>query len=258
MRAAPRITVAPNGARLQKSNHARVPISAADLAETGRACQAAGADDIHLHVRDTNGAHSLDPVLYRAALKAISRAAPGMTIQITTEAAGRYDVPEQWTLLRVLKPAAASIAVREIARTPALAGQVYATALEHSTQVQHILYGTRCLDRLLDWRARGIVPAVMRDVLLVLGQYTPPRAGRPDELGSILKPAREAGLQMTVCAFGPEEQACLLAAADLGCDVRVGFENNLLAPNGSPWADNAQAVASFKAAHAARKVGCLA
>lgn len=249
MKTSPRITVAPNGARLQKADHAAVPMTAQELAEVARACQIAGANAIHLHVRELDGTHSLDPDLYRAAIDAVSKAAVGMAIQVTTEAGGRYEVSEQLHLLRDLKPAAASIAVREIARAPELAAEIYATAHQHGIEVQHILYGTSCFDQLADWMATDIVPSTMRDAILVLGQYTPPRAGNPAELPALLEYARDAGLRMTVCAFGPNEQACLLAAAALGSDLRVGFENNRSAPDGSIWGDNAQAVASLRAAH---------
>lgn len=254
---APHIMVAPNGARLQKTDHACVPVTARELAETARLCLAAGADGIHLHVRDADGTHSLDPNLYRAAISAISLSAPGMQIQVTTEAAGRYDVAGQLSLLHDLKPDAATIAVREIARAvPELAARVYATAQVNHTRVQHVLYGAGCLDRLFEWLTSGIVPPTMRDAILVLGQYAPPRAGSPVELEAVIERAQEAGMRMTVCAFGPLEQACLIAAADLGCDIRVGFENNIYAPDGSIWMDNAHAVSSLRQACAARYGKC--
>ena len=143
----PRITVAPNGARLQKADHAALPMSTRELAQTARACHAAGADAVHLHVRDAQGRHSLDPDQYRTAIAAVSQAAPGMGIQITTEAAGRYDVAEQLHLLQTLKPAAASIAIREMARAPGLVPEIYATASTCQTHVQHILYGPDCLEQ---------------------------------------------------------------------------------------------------------------
>lgn len=256
MTSVPHITVAPNGARMQKSDHADLPMTDRELAETARKCQAAGARCIHLHVRDSDGVHSLDPGLYRTAISAVSRAAPGMDIQVTTEAAGRYDVAEQLHLLRDLRPTAASISVREIARMPELAPQIYSTALAQKTRVQHIVYGPGCIAQLVQWQAMGLVPANMNDAILVLGQYSPPRSGRPDDLGDVLNRARDAELRVTVCAFGPQEQACLVAAAKLGCDLRVGFENNIRAPDGSIWADNAAAVASLRSACAEQLGDC--
>jgi uncharacterized protein (DUF849 family) len=46
----------------------------------------------------------------------------------------------------------------------------------------------------------------------------------------------------SVCAFGRHEAACVTTAALLGGHVRVGFENNLLLPDGSTAASNADLV----------------
>lgn len=244
----PLITVAPNGARLQKADHAGLPVSVPEVIAAAVACHAAGADAIHMHVRTEDGAHSLDTGLYREAIAGVVRAVPEMGIQVTTEAAGIYEVPAQLALLEDLRPGAASIAVRETARAPDLAGRVYATAAEAGTRVQHILYGTPCFEQLAGWFEAGVVPGDMRDALLVLGQYTPPRAGAPDELPPFVARAGAMGLRMTLGAFGAQEQACLLAAARLGWDLRVGFENNRTAPDGNEWPDNAASVASLAAA----------
>jgi uncharacterized protein (DUF849 family) len=48
----------------------------------------------------------------------------------------------------------------------------------------------------------------------------------------------------SVCAFGPRETACAIAAAALGGHARVGFENNFHLPDGSLAADNAALVAA--------------
>ena len=49
-----------------------------------------------------------------------------------------------------------------------------------------------------------------------------------------------------VCAFGPNEHLCLAAAAKKGADVRVGFENSLLSPDGTIHKDNATSVDLLK------------
>ncbi|WP_415919568.1 3-keto-5-aminohexanoate cleavage protein [Tateyamaria sp. SN6-1] len=253
-----RIMVAPNGARLQKSDHPAVPISATELARTALECRAAGADALHLHVRDAQGGHSLDPDLYRAAIAAVEQAMPDMPIQITTEAAGRYDFGDQMRLLDALRPAAASIAIRETARAPDEAARFYARALHQGISIQHIAYGAPCLAQLARWFADQTVPAPMRDVILVLGQYAPPRAARPPNLAPLLRAARTADLRVTVCAFGPAEQDCLIEAARHGCDLRVGFENNLVSPDGSVWRTNADAVAALRATLDKAFGGCAA
>jgi uncharacterized protein (DUF849 family) len=48
-----------------------------------------------------------------------------------------------------------------------------------------------------------------------------------------------------VCAFGPEEHTCLLAAAKHGGSLRVGFENSLVSKAGTPHKDNAASVSAL-------------
>jgi len=248
-----KITVAPNGARRMPSDHPALPITTPRIAETAAACQRAGADEIHLHVRDDEGRHSLDPGRYREAMSAIAEVAPGMTIQITTEAAGLFDVPAQIATLEALRPAAASVSVREAMRAPDLAARLYASATEAGTRLQHILYShddARLLHRLI---ADGTIPAAQRDVLLVLGQYTPPRPGEPSELAPFLEVLGPDIPDWTVCAFGAQENAVAGEAIRRGGDVRIGFENNLARPDGTLAADNAENIA--RAARAARALG---
>ncbi|SLN49415.1 3-keto-5-aminohexanoate cleavage enzyme [Falsiruegeria litorea R37] len=243
---APVIMVAPNGARRGKADHPSLPINLNDMLATARACHSAGAGALHLHVRDSEGEHSLDAGRYREALAALSAEVPELDLQITTESAGVYSPHEQLDCLKEVRPKWASISVREINRAPELAEQLYGLCADQETRVQHIAYDASDLHLLHDWRQRGVVRPEQDEVICVLGAYFPPRAGTPDELTPLL-PLLD-GLSFAVCAFGPQEEACLLAAAQSGANVlRVGFENNLVAPSGTLWRSNADAVSSLKA-----------
>ncbi len=71
-------------------------------------------------------------------------------------------------------------------------------------------------------------------MLFVLGRYARrPRTSLPADLLPFLAPDAPRFRSWMVCAFGRHEAACALAAALLGGDIRVGFENNLLLPDGS-------------------------
>ena len=94
--------VAPNGARRGKADHPALPITIDDIVATATACHSAGADALHLHVRDEQGAHSLDAGRYLETLAALSSALPDMPVQITTEAAGVFDVATQMKCLQVV------------------------------------------------------------------------------------------------------------------------------------------------------------
>jgi uncharacterized protein (DUF849 family) len=62
------VMVAPNGARRTKADHPHLPLTPAVIAREAELCAAAGATVLHVHVRDQDGRHSLDPTLYRAAI----------------------------------------------------------------------------------------------------------------------------------------------------------------------------------------------
>lgn len=245
--ARPFVLVAPTGSRNSGADHPNLPVTIPEIARTAAACRRAGADGLHLHVRDALGTHSLDPGLYREALSELDRTEPGLPVQVTTEAAGLFDVAAQLGCLKALRPQWASVAVREIARAPDLAPQVYGLCADAGTRVQHIVYDRDDVALLRRWQARGVVAHGQTDMLFVLGSYDPPRVGTPGDLDRFAPTRRGAGDWM-ICAFGPGEHCCLRAAARMGGDLRVGFENSRQSPDGTPWPDNAASVAALVAA----------
>lgn len=251
--AALRITVAPNGARRGKADHPGLPITAEEISAEAARCLQAGASEIHLHVRDSAGNHSLDPARYAEAIDAIRATAPGMKIQITTEAAGQYAPAEQLRAIRSVVPEAASVAVREVSQAPEIAEKLYGFAAEAGIEIQHILYDANDLALLRRLLRAGIVPAAMRSVLLVMGRYAPPVDARPLDLAPFVAALGHDFPDWAVCAFGRDEHRIACAAAAMGGHVRVGFENNLLRPDGTTAASNAENVAAI--ADAARAIG---
>ena len=236
------IGVAPNGARRGRADHVALPLDAAALARDALACAQLGASWFHVHVRDAAGAHSLDPALYRVAFAAIrAEVGDALLLQMTTEAAGRYQPAQQIAAVRALRPQAVSIAVRELLADAADYAPACALLRELAADgcaVQFIAYAQADLERLRGWLADSGA-ALPVEVLLVLGAYAAPRDGRPQELPGLLQHLDPAW-GWSVCAFGPAEAACLVTAAALGGGVRVGFENNLWLPDGRVAADNAE------------------
>lgn len=237
------VMVAPNGARRNKSDHAALPLTIDEIAMTAKSCGDAGASAIHLHVRDADGNHSLDAGRYLDAMAAISQNAPDMGIQITTEAAGVFDVPTQFSSLQKVCPNAASVSVREMSRDMVTAQKLYAFAAEAQIDLQHILYTPQDVATLRTWMGQGIVPDHRPSVIFVLGQYAPPILAKPDDLLPFLRASAGMNLDWSICAFGPNELACVRTALTQGGNVRVGFENNTQMPDGSSARDNAALVA---------------
>ena len=237
------IMVSPTGARLTKADHPAVPITIPEIVAATCECAVAGAEALHLHIRDREGRHSLDAGLYAEALAAIDEAVPGFPVQVTTESAGRYGPDDQCTLLEELAPKWASISLREVARDHDLARRIYAICKHNGTVVQHIIYTTQDADTLRMWQTDGVLGR-NESVILVLGSYADGRAAQPADLAPLLRGLPPIANWM-VCAFGPTEHACLRQAARLGGDLRVGFENSTTGADGTLWPDVQSSVRSL-------------
>ncbi|MGI9271817.1 MAG: 3-keto-5-aminohexanoate cleavage protein, partial [Woeseiaceae bacterium] len=112
------IMSAPNGARRGHEDHPALPVTADESASDAVALRDAGVSILHLHVRDDDGKHTLDPMRYRQAITAVrDHVGDELVIQVTTEAVGQYTSEQQMSVVRELKPEAVSIALREICPT---------------------------------------------------------------------------------------------------------------------------------------------
>lgn len=249
----PRLMVAPNGARKGKADHPALPVTIEETVATARACHAAGAGALHAHIRDDAGRHSLDPWRARALLDAMAAEVPGMAVQLTTEAAGRFEPSDQAALVRGARPSRISVAVSEMAAEGGdlgLARAFYGFAAEIGIEVQHILYDPAMGARLAALHRDGVVPAI-DEVLFVLGRYSPDTRSTPADLDPWLEMRRRtpelASADWMVCAFGPGETDCLARALAEGGKARVGFENNVANADGSTAADNAERVREIAA-----------
>lgn len=239
------LAVAPNGGRRTQADHPRLPITPAELAQTAVACAEAGANLFHLHVRDAAGKHTLDPDAYQAALKALREAVgQRLVVQITTEAIGQYAPAEQMAVVRAVKPEAVSLSVRELFSQPRQTSEAAAFLRElwrDQVMVQYILYDLTDQQQFRDLRTQGLIPEDDPWTLHVLGRYGQAENSTPADLLNFLPV--DATERWSLCAFGPSELACLTCAATLGGHVRVGFENNLHAPDGTLAESNEAQVA---------------
>jgi 3-keto-5-aminohexanoate cleavage enzyme len=240
------VTVAPNGGRKTKADHPALPLSPDELARTAAECLERGASMIHLHVRDRNGGHCLDPDAYRAAIARICReVGDRLVIQITSESLGLFTPSEQRAAVLEANPEAVSLALREFA--PDKTGEKdFCLFLGKLKQMriwpQIILYTAEEAERLGAMLKDGLIPFDKLSVLYVLGRFALTRTAIPRDLIPFLAPDMPRFDPWSVCAFGRREAACVTAGALLGGHVRVGFENNLTLPNGARAASNAELV----------------
>jgi uncharacterized protein (DUF849 family) len=245
------LMVAPNGARRTKADHPALPMTIPEIVAAARACHAAGADGLHAHVRDADGAHVLDAGLYRELLAALGAEVPGMAVQMTTEAAGRFGPIAQCRIVEEVRPPAVSVALREIAAEGEDAPRrLFGFCREAGIAVQHILCDEMEVADLAAAVTRGIVPRKGLQVLHVLGRHAAGQVSHPSDLALPLARQKSTGLDpdWAACAFGRHETDCLVAARTMGGKVRVGFENNFLNADGSLARDNAERVREVAAA----------
>lgn len=250
------IMVAPNGARKGHAEHPNLPLTADAIAADTLACKSAGAQAIHMHVRDADGRHTLDASRYRAATEAVRRlAGPEFVVQITTEAVGMFKPDEQIAVVRAVCPEAVSIAIKELipdASAESAAAGLYRWAHEQRIAVQHIVYAANEFDHLLDLMKRGIIPGDRHSVIFPLGRYAAAQESDPAELAPFVSKVRDNGggerFDWWVCAFGASETASLVAAAAMGGHCRIGFENSFINADGSRADSNAERVQDLRAA----------
>jgi 3-keto-5-aminohexanoate cleavage enzyme len=240
------VTVAPNGGRKTKADHPALPLSPDELARTAAECLERGASMIHLHVRDRNGGHCLDPDAYRAAIARICReVGDRLVIQITSESLGLFTPSEQRAAVLEANPEAVSLALRELAPEEADEkefGLFLGKLKQMRIWPQVILYTADEARRLGAMMKQRLIPFDELAVLYVLGRFALTRTAAPGDLIPFVAPDMPRFSPWTVCAFGRHEAACVTAGALLGGHVRVGFENNLTLPNGARAASNAELV----------------
>ena len=246
MTALPHLMIAPNGARRTKADHPALPMTLPEIVQTAQDCALAGADGLHLHLRDEAGHHVLDAGFYREALAELRVRVPQMALQITTEAAGSYAPPHQRAVALESGASLVSIALREMVQgtEDAVAKAFYLECHSQEVFVQHILYDAADFDLLARLLPDELIDDPALQLIFVLGRYSNKQDSAPDDLTPFLERKKAMGLMpdWAVCAFGRGETDCLCEAHRRGGKLRVGFENSLWNADGSLAQDNAERV----------------
>ncbi|WP_171166156.1 3-keto-5-aminohexanoate cleavage protein [Streptomyces sp. I05A-00742] len=218
------------------------PVTAEELAAEARRAVEAGAEDIHLHPKDGEGHDSLAPELVAEAVTAVRAAVPKeVRIGVTTGAwtvpdpRRRADLIRSWPVL----PDHASVNWHEEG-----AETVAGVLLDLGVGVEAGIYsGTGAA------RAFLASPLAAR-VLRVLAEVTDTDPGTAEATAADLMKELGEGVTVPVLLHGEEGGAwpVLRAAARQGLDCRIGLEDVLVLPDGSPAGGNAALV------HAARNL----
>ncbi|MBM7784366.1 3-keto-5-aminohexanoate cleavage protein [Tenggerimyces flavus] len=235
------LQVTPNGP-WGKDVHPNMPLSRDELLTELRACFAAGAEGVHLHVRDAAGVETLLPAVVNETCRDVRAVAAeaGVAIEIglTTGAWIVPDVAERIAMIREWE----GVDCATVNLSEAGFEQVMAAMLEVGVGIDVGLWAPVELDRLL---ASGVLPSAQR-VSIELDPGEPYfLQGSPLDVASQLNDALDAaGSTCPRLTHGMNDWTWPLVedAFRRGHDTRVGFEDSVLLPDGSRADNNAQLV----------------
>jgi uncharacterized protein (DUF849 family) len=240
------ITVAPTGAETAKADAPNLPVTLDELVSTAKACEAAGAGMIHVHIRDGDAAPTLDLGLLRETVAAL-RGSTGLVVQLSTGGSVHDDFEDR---LRVLEAAPDSCSLT--CGTVNFGGDVFLnpwpfmTELYERTQAQEVVPEFELFDL-------GHVAAMNR----LLDKYGPPYGGHvhcdlvmgvpggiPGTQEALVAALRgiPPGATWSATGIGRTSVPVALAALSARGHLRVGMEDTLTYAPGEPVRDNAQLV----------------
>lgn len=228
-----------NGSRLPGS-HPALPLSSADAARAAVAVVAAGAGAIHMHPRGGDGRQSLAASSVGAAVAAVRAAVPGVPVGTTTiasiepDAAARLAAVQAWQVrpdfvsLNLSETGVAELAEALFAADIGIEAGIW--SVEDARRLAGFGWGNRCVRILIELvRERTVEDALAA-------------------AGAIVAELDAAGIGTPRLLHGGGSTAwpLLRDALARGYDVRIGLEDTLTLPDGTPARDNAELVATAR------------
>lgn len=232
-----------------------VPLTPAEIAADVDRCATAGASVFHVHARNADGRPTLDLAVFKETARRIKKHAPDVILQLSTGARAGKDWEARANPVRLL-PEMASFTTG----SNNLPGIVYENAPDFIRYLAGVFRETGVKPEIEVFEA-GMINNALH--LVQKGLLTPPLhfdfvLGAPGAMpGTVrnlvfLADGLPAGATWTVAGIGKAELPLATAAIAMGGHVRVGIEDNLRLPDGSP-ATNRQLVE--KVVHIARTMG---
>ncbi|MDT5030081.1 MAG: hypothetical protein QOC94_252 [Actinoplanes sp.] len=233
-----RIKACLNGGRLD-GEHPAVPVTAEQLAAAAQAAVVAGAEAVHMHPRGPDGVETLGASDIGAAVAAVRAACPGTPVGVSTglwitggDVARRLQLVTSWAELpAAAKPDFASVNVGEQGFADLVAALGPA-----GIDVEAGVWSLADVAKLAE---SGV--AVLRVLVEIVGAAVFDAIGAADAILGELDEARVNGPRL----LHGEGDACwpLIAhSGRLGLATRVGLEDTLVNPDGSPAIDNADLI----------------
>ncbi|MET0741466.1 MAG: 3-keto-5-aminohexanoate cleavage protein [Candidatus Nanopelagicales bacterium] len=240
------ITVAPTGAETAKADAPGLPVTLDELVDTARACEAAGAAMIHVHIRDDDAKPTLELQRLKDTVAAL-REQTTMVVQLSTGGSVHDGLEDR---LRVLDadPDSCSLTCgtvnfgNDIFLNPwPFMVELYQRSQEREVVPEFELFDlghVTALHRLLDKHGAPFGGRVHCD--LVMGVP----GGMPGTTQALVAGvnALPADATWSATGVGRTTLAVAFAALSAGGHLRVGMEDTLTLTRGVPVRDNAQLV----------------
>ena len=219
------------------SYHPAIPVTIQALVEDGLKVIAAGANELHLHVRGEGGLESLAPKNVDATLAALKKALPGTLIGISTGAWIEKDDDRllgyagQWSVL----PDYASVNLSE-RNAPAVIERLHRLGIGIEAGLAHRDDAERLMKLGLDRLALRI--------LVEIGEQDVDHAHVVAH--EILAVLRSSPFAKPILLHGADASAwpLLRRAVESGFSTRIGLEDVKVLPDGSAAASNTDLVAA--------------
>jgi uncharacterized protein (DUF849 family) len=248
------ITVAPTGAETDKGDVPALPVTLGELVAEARACEAAGAGLVHVHVRGADTRPTLDLGMLRATVEAL-RESTSLVVQLSTGGAVTDPFDDR---LRVLdaEPDSCSLTCGttnfgdEVFQNPwPFMAELYQRSQAAEVVPEFELFDlghVAALHRLLDTYGAPYGGRVHCD--LVMGVP----GGMPGTAAALVAAvqALPVGCSWSATGIGRTSLPVALAALSAGGHLRVGMEDTLTFARGRPVTGNEELVA--RAAELAR------
>jgi uncharacterized protein (DUF849 family) len=249
-----RIKVCLNGQR-GRQEHPALPITPDEMAAAATAAVAAGAEAVHLHVRDADGAESLRAQDVAEDVSAVRAASPGVPVGVSTglwicggDAALRQSMVQGWAALPApYRPDFASANVGEPGFT-----ELVATLRGASIAVEVGVWSVADAQTLAVSGAGGW-ERILVEVIDVPAERAVPVA---DTVLARLDTVAAPG-QRLLHGEGVTCWPLVGHAGRLGLATRIGLEDTTVGPDGEPVTDNAELVRSALALWRANRQGCV-
>jgi uncharacterized protein (DUF849 family) len=230
-----------NGRR-SPADHPAVPVRPDELATAAAAAVAAGAEAVHLHARDADGAESVAAPDIGRSVAAVREACPGVPVGVSTglwitsgdEPARRAAVAGWAALAGEERPDFASVNVSEPGWVE-VAGLLRGAGVAVEAGVWSVA----------DARALAAQPADgwLRIMVEVMGGDPGGAAASADEILAELDAAGLAAMPRLLHGEGPTCWPLVRHAGRLGLPTRAGLEDSTTGPDGEPVSGNAELVA---------------